>query len=287
MPTPPEGSTSPMTFPVPEAELNAFTVNDSYGVAWNSSVEFDVRLNDPAANTAVDQSDVFAVPGIAGMTPMYGALTYSRAGVSGSLSYDSVTGKFTYTPNGALIESDYTVTFLYYLTQTTGSGDSTLVMMSEPALVTITVYSPTYLIVSKTNTGGNPDHLFTFTVTIGGVLYNGTATVTTEGEPGSDPVTITDGILTLKGGQSARIDGIAVGASYVVTETARDGYTPAPVSGEVSGTLTADGATASFTNDYAASGSVTLSGTKFLDGRKLTAGEFTFELYKVLTLKHI
>jgi hypothetical protein len=157
MPTPPEGSTSPMTFPVPEAELNAFAVNDSYGVAWNSSVEFDVRLNDPAANSAVDQSDVFAVPGIAGMTPMYGALAYSRAGVSGSLSYDSVTGKFTYTPNGALIDSDYTVTFPYYLTQTTGSGDSTLVMMSEPALVTITVYSPTYLVISKTNTGGNPD----------------------------------------------------------------------------------------------------------------------------------
>ena len=42
--------------------------------------------------------------------------------------------------------------------------------------------------------------------------------------------------------------------------------------------------TLNFTNTYAATGSLTLSGMKTLNGRTLAAGEFEFELYEGATL---
>ena len=142
--------------------------------------------------------------------------------------------------------------------------------------------------IKKTNIDGSEDDSFTFEVTLGGSLYNGMVTR----EDGST-VTIENGRLTLKGGQTATIGDIYYGTAYTVEEikTEDDPYTTTikdsdgVVNGTVaSGTISATTPTISVeyvntyeTNDVDFQPEV----TKTVNGRpapKADGETYTFEL---------
>lgn len=148
-------------------------------------------------------------------------------------------------------------------------------------VVTITVPSAGSLTVSKTVEGHAADKSFDFTVALTG----------TDGKPvsgtfgtGSAAVTFDEsGMATfkLKGGESKTISGLPEGVSYKVTEAPTAGYTTTPKGAE--GTVSADGATAAFTNTYGITQNVPVSTDalfgKRLVGRDWKAGDaFTFSI---------
>ncbi len=121
------------------------------------------------------------------------------------------------------------------------------------------------LTITKVKVGGPADDTFNFTVKLGdangdGMLdnYNGNVLI------GEDTVAITNGALTLSGGQSAVIASVLCGTAYSVSETAKAGYT-----GEVTSTDAASGSIAgdvvvAFTNTYDV-GKLTISKHAFID----------------------
>lgn len=148
-------------------------------------------------------------------------------------------------------------------------------------VVTVTVPSAGKLTVSKTVEGHAADKSFDFTVALTG----------TDGKPvsgtfgtGSAAVTFDEsGMATfkLKGGESKTISGLPEGVSYKVTEAPTAGYTTTPKGAE--GTVSADGATAAFTNTYGITQNVPVSTDalfgKRLVGRDWKAGDaFTFSI---------
>lgn len=148
-------------------------------------------------------------------------------------------------------------------------------------VVTVTVPSAGSLTVSKAVKGHAADKSFDFTVTLTG----------TDGKPvsgtfgtGSAAVTFDEsGMATfkLKGGESKTISGLPEGVAYKVTEAPAAGYTATPEGAE--GTVTADGATAAFTNTYGITQNVPVSTDalfgKRLVGRDWKAGDaFTFSI---------
>ena len=133
-------------------------------------------------------------------------------------------------------------------------------------VVTITVPSAGSLTVSKAVEGHAADKSFDFTVALTG----------TDGKPvsgtfgtGSAAVTFDEsGMATfkLKGGESKTISGLPEGVAYKVTEAPAAGYTATSEGAE--GTVTADGATAAFTNTYGITQNVPVS-TDALFGKRL------------------
>ena len=148
-------------------------------------------------------------------------------------------------------------------------------------VVTVTVPSAGKLAVSKTVEGHAADKSFDFTVALTG----------TDGKPvsgtfgtGSAAVTFDEsGMATfkLKGGESKTISGLPEGVAYKVTEAPAAGYTATSEGAE--GTVTADGATAAFTNTYGITKTTTVS-TDALFGKKLVGrgwkdgDSFTFSI---------
>ena len=119
---------------------------------------------------------------------------------------------------------------------------------------------------------------------------------TPEGEPegGTFAYTVTDAAGTqvatgtvgngdtikLRGGQTATIFGIPSETTYKVTEAKAAGFKKTDSTG-ATGTIRAGeehAATVSFTNTYNATGKAYLSATKVLEGRKLKAKQFTFDV---------
>lgn len=142
------------------------------------------------------------------------------------------------------------------------------------------------LTVKKKVVDGDSQREFGFAVT----LTDG------DGEPvsgtfgkGDDAVTFADGkaTFTLKDGEEKTIAGLPVGARYIVTEDAAEGYTTA-VNGadgsKAEGAVTEDGATVAFTNTYGTATEgrdVSTAGlfTKALEGRDWAEGDsFRFTL---------
>lgn len=137
---------------------------------------------------------------------------------------------------------------------------------------------------------------FSFVVELGSNYANKSVSYTVDGTSKSadaDP----NGKVTIsgvKGGQTAIISGIPTGTTYKVTENEVDGYTQTE-SSNTSGSITASGVTASFTNKPAGTEptdptepeepetiAVDITATKTLkatDGEKLSKGQFEFELY--------
>ena len=86
--------------------------------------------------------------------------------------------------------------------------------------------------------------------------------------------------IKLRGGQTATITGIPSETTYEVTEAKAAGFKKTDSTG-ATGTIRAGeerAATASFTNTYNATGKAYLSATKVLEGRKLKAKQFTFDV---------
>ena len=86
--------------------------------------------------------------------------------------------------------------------------------------------------------------------------------------------------IKLRGGQTATITGIPSETNYEVTEAKTAGFKKTDSTG-ATGTIRAGeerAATASFTNTYNATGKAYLSATKVLEGRKLKAKQFTFDV---------
>ena len=119
---------------------------------------------------------------------------------------------------------------------------------------------------------------------------------TPEGEPegGTFAYTVTDAAgaqvatgkvgngdtIKLRGGQTATITGIPSETTYKVTEAKAAGFKKTDSTG-ATGTIRAGeerAATTSFTNTYNATGKAYLSATKVLEGRKLKAKQFTFDV---------
>ena len=86
--------------------------------------------------------------------------------------------------------------------------------------------------------------------------------------------------IKLRGGQTATITGIPSETTYKVTEAKAAGFKKTDSTG-ATGTIRAGeerAATASFTNTYNATGKAYLKATKVLEGRKLKAKQFTFDV---------
>lgn len=86
--------------------------------------------------------------------------------------------------------------------------------------------------------------------------------------------------IKLRGGQTATITGIPSETTYKVTEAKAAGFKKTDSTG-ATGTIRAGeerAATASFTNTYNATGKAYLRATKVLEGRKLKAKQFTFDV---------
>ena len=119
---------------------------------------------------------------------------------------------------------------------------------------------------------------------------------TPEGEPegGTFAYTVTDAAgaqvatgkvgngdtIKLRGGQTATISGIPSETTYKVTEAKAAGFKKTDSTGATGAIRAGEerAATASFTNTYNATGKAYLSATKVLEGRKLKAKQFTFDV---------
>ena len=94
---------------------------------------------------------------------------------------------------------------------------------------------------------------FSFILTLGGVPYDGDYQV------GNDTVHTADGVIKLKGGQTATIPDIPAGTAYAVSETNIPSGWSLKGSEGATGSITADGTKkAIFTNAYAATGEAQL-----------------------------
>ena len=111
----------------------------------------------------------------------------------------------------------------------------------------------------------------------------GTFTYTVTDAAGAQVATGTVGngdTIKLRGGQTATITGIPSETTYKVTEAKAAGFKKTDSTG-ATGTIRAGeerAATASFTNTYNATGKAYLRATKVLEGRKLKAKQFTFDV---------
>lgn len=127
----------------------------------------------------------------------------------------------------------------------------------------------------KGASGASAKTEFSFMLMLGGVPYAG------EYQVGGMSATAADGIIKLKGGQTAMIADIPAGTPYTVSETSIPSGWSLTGSEGTSGTIAAGGAaTASFTNEYAASGEAQLVAYKRMDHAEIADGHFSFQLLK-------
>lgn len=148
-------------------------------------------------------------------------------------------------------------------------------------VVTVTVPTAGSLTVSKAVEGHAADKYFDFTVALTGT--DGNAVSGTFGK-GDAAVTFDErgrATFRLRGGESKTISDLPEGVSYKVSEAPAAGYTVTSENAE--GIVSAEGATAAFTNTYGISQPVTVSTDALFDkrlvGRDWSADDaFTFEI---------
>ena len=135
-------------------------------------------------------------------------------------------------------------------------------------------------------TGVSAQKEFSFKLTLTtpeGEPEGGTFAYTVADAAGAQVATGTVGngdTIKLRGGQTATVTGIPSETTYKVTEAKAAGFRKTDSTGAM-GTIRADeerAATASFTNTYNAAGKAYLKATKVLEGRKLKAKQFTFDV---------
>ena len=177
-------------------------------------------------------------------------------------------------------------------------------LFSGTVVVQVTNDRTGNLKISKTVEGENaPDQEFTFAVTVtkdGTQISDTYDTVDKNSQEGSITFTSGTATVTLKGKEEITILGLPTGATFTVEETNMpNGFTPDVVCAESGGgTATKDSAnsakatgtighdtsdasatTLAYTNTYDGSVSVTLNGTKTLQGRYImNSDNFTFKL---------
>ena len=153
------------------------------------------------------------------------------------------------------------------------------------------------LTVTKTVTGeGAPDGTaFEFTVKVGDAAY-ANQPYTLYGADGNEIAgsyeTSDEGKLTLTAGQKAVFEGILAGLEYEVTETPNADYVTSQTGGK--GTISVNGSTAAFTNDYepkrnleiskkvtAAEGLAAPEGDLFTFTVKIGGAEYKYKEYKL------
>ena len=103
-------------------------------------------------------------------------------------------------------------------------------------------------------------------------------TVVEQGEEVSSGTIASGGTVTLRGGDSFRVDGLPNGATYILRESAADGW-------EQTGSVNAEGIVragqlekAVFTNTYSTSGEAKIHASKIYKGGSLSKDVFTFVL---------
>lgn len=124
--------------------------------------------------------------------------------------------------------------------------DRAEVTVNNNITVTITNrHKPSVINIEKINNGGNPDDEFTFNVIINDKPFTGEYTLY-EGSAATTGQKITNGVLKLKGGQSARISGINPDSTYCIEEVENPDYMCG--SPRQTGTIGKGKATVKFTN---------------------------------------
>ena len=187
---------------------------------------------------------------------------------------------FKYDETGA--EYDYTVDEIE-----TPGYESVVTENSAGTSFTITNTANRMLKISKTVVNGDTDKKFSFAVTLLDSEADplaGTFPVWTEG-PGDtitkvNLTTDAEGKLTVKlaHNQSVKILDLPTGTKYSIIEAEEDGYTATVTSGSVTGTLSSGFRAVVCRNTYAASGKLSLTATKKVNGATPTS----FEVYSFL-----
>lgn len=189
-----------------------------------------------------------------------GSYTYTVSGVEGEKTLEVTNGSAALTLDGGqtavikgvVITSEYSVTETniptgFAVDKETKSG--TIVAGENLAAFTNT-YTTGTLAISKTVEGANiPENAeFTFTVKL---VPDGAYTYTVNGGA-EQTLTIANGTgtLTLKGGETATINGFPNGATYEVTETDHPDFTQTNVTGATGTIVTGETKTAAFTNTH-------------------------------------
>ena len=136
---------------------------------------------------------------------------------------------------------------------------------------------------------------FKFTITLDDPSINGTyGKMDDQGQYDEHAVTFENGVaeFTLKDGKYKQAFGLPAGIGYTITETAEDGYATvstgrtaagdplAPGDTTFTGTTQVDGTEITFVNTKVLPTSITFQAAKFLTGREMTEGEFTFGVYE-------
>lgn len=199
----------------------------------------------PMPATAQNGAATVSVHG-AGMFS-FGTIRYTQAGQYAYLVTETAGSELGYTYDGTV----YTVTV--DVTDVGGRLEASVRYASggkqaDKAYFT-NVYEVGSLTIEKEVVGANKTRAFTFTLLLkdaSGALLTGTYPyVGTNGAPSG---MVSGGKLTfqLKHNQSIRVDGLPVGVTYTVEETAHTGYTV--ISENAQGTITATSVTAGFTN---------------------------------------
>lgn len=250
---------------VPKKSVADAAGNDANGqaVKVGDSLTYSVTVSN---KTASEASYVITDPVDAGLTVTY---------VSDHGTYDLGSRTITWPEFTLAPGESRTVTFAATVNSAAATKDAVTNQASvkvgnnpevKTNVVTVTVPSAGKLTVSKTVEGHAADKSFDFTVALTG----------TDGKPvsgtfgtGSAAVTFDEsGMATfkLKGGESKTISGLPEGVAYKVTEAPAKGYTTTSKGAE--GTVSADGATAAFTNTYGITQNVTVN-TDTLFGKRL------------------
>ena len=123
-------------------------------------------------------------------------------------------------------------------------------------------------VVHKNSTNTQKKFRFTITLTYGDQKISGTF----------GDMEFTDNVahVELMDGEKAVADGLPIEVSYKVTEDEADGFTTTGTGAE--GTISDTVSTAAFENTYLAEGSFAPEAGKYLEGRPLERGQFTFVL---------
>lgn len=192
----------------------------------------------------------------------FGRIEYDEAGVYLYTVHEIIGDALGYTYDETLYEVTVTVTDAGGWLQTQVAYERNDGQVAEKAVFT-NIYEVGSLLISKEvkGTGASQDKAFAFTVKLTDAAGNPISGVYSyAGLGGAASGTLENGAAAfeLKHGQSIRIDGLPVGAQYVVEETEHKGYRVQ--ADKPSGTITVECAEARFTNTREYHGEVPKTG---------------------------
>lgn len=214
----------------------------------NEQIKGSITVTKTVTGVTTDKEFTFAL--YDENSALVGTAFTLKSGASKTFS-DLPYGTYTIQETGNTSVTDYTFNGVTYNGTTAANGYQASINTQGQQLNVTATNSYTHetgsLSISKTvvtapnSVAPNSGDSFTFTVTFGGTLYSGSYTV------GTAPHTAIDGVITLKAGETATINGVDTQKAYAVTEAEKANYTADSLTQR--GTLAAN-SSAVFTNTY-------------------------------------